>query len=105
MFVTLNRSIIFLKNKEMEKVIIRKLTDHEIEARGIRQWPVWSKEVSRFDWTYSGDEECLILDGEIDIETDKGTYHIKPGDFVTFKDGLKCVWDIKVPVKKHYNFP
>jgi len=89
----------------MEKVIIQKLDEKEIEKKGIRSWPVWTKEVSRFDWSYSGDEECYILDGEIDIETDEGTYHIKPGDFVTFKDGLKCVWDIKAPVKKHYNFP
>ncbi len=26
------------------------------------------------------------------------------GDFVTFPKGLSCVWDIKEPVKKHYNF-
>ncbi|MFH0764257.1 MAG: cupin domain-containing protein [Candidatus Omnitrophota bacterium] len=26
------------------------------------------------------------------------------GDFVTFPEGLACTWDIKIPVKKHYNF-
>jgi len=26
------------------------------------------------------------------------------GDFVTFPEGLSCVWDIKEPVRKHYNF-
>jgi uncharacterized cupin superfamily protein len=52
-----------------------------------------------------GDEECYILEGEFDVETEEGTVHVKPGDFVTFKDGLKCTWDIKKPVKKHYNFP
>ena len=89
----------------MSKVIIKQLTEEEIEERGLKNWPVWTKEVSRFDWTYAGDEECYIIDGEILVETDEGNYTIKPGDFVTFKDGLQCVWDIKSPVRKYYNFP
>ncbi|MBC8490672.1 MAG: cupin domain-containing protein [Bacteroidetes bacterium] len=89
----------------MSKVIIEKLNDDQVSQRGINNWPVWEKEVSRFDWQYSGDEECLILDGEVTVETQEGNYTIKKGDFVTFKDGLKCVWDVKKPIKKHYNFP
>lgn len=89
----------------MAKVIIEKLSDDEFQSRGITNWPIWTKEESRFDWAYSGDEECYILEGEFTVETDRGAFHIKPGDFVTFKDGLKCVWDIKVAVKKHYKFP
>ena len=89
----------------MSKVIIQKLSTEEIERRGIKQWPIWEKEVSRFDWEYSGDEECLILEGEIIVETDKESYSIGVGDFVTFKKGLKCTWDVSKPVKKHYNFP
>lgn len=77
----------------------------EVKARGIDSWPIWTKEISRFDWTYSGDEDCYILEGEFSVETDDSTVNINPGDFVTFKDGLSCVWDIKIPVKKHYNFP
>ena len=46
-----------------------------------------------------------IIEGEFSVETKKGIVRIKPGDFVTFNDGLKCIWDIKKPVKKHYNFP
>ena len=88
----------------MAKVIIEDLTNEEIESREIRQWPVWEKEISRFDWTYDGDEECFILEGEVEVETDEGTFHIKPGDFVTFRDGLKCIWDIKKDIKKHYRF-
>ncbi len=89
----------------MEKVIIEKLTPEEIEKRGIKSWPIWEKEPSKFPWTYSGDEECYILEGEVTVETGDGNYHIKPGDFVTFKDGLSCTWDIKSRIKKHYNFP
>lgn len=89
----------------MTKVIIEKLGTDEIEKRQIKSWPVWEKEVSRFDWTYDGDEECYIIEGEVDVETSEGTVHIKPGDFVTFKRGLDCVWDIKKGIKKHYRFP
>ena len=89
----------------MNKVTVRKMTPEEAKDKGVMDWPIWTKEVSRFDWIYSGDEECYILEGEFSIETDEGTFRAKPGDFVTFRDGLKCTWDIHVPVKKHYNFP
>ena len=88
----------------MKKVIIEKLTPDEITKRKILSWPVWEKEVSRFDWKYDGDEECLILEGEVVIETGEGKYTIRKGDFVTFKDGLECVWDIKQDIRKRYNF-
>ena len=88
----------------MKKVIIEKLTPEEITKRKILSWPVWEKEVSRFDWKYDGDEECLILEGEVVIETEEGEYTVRKGDFVTFKDGLKCVWDIKKDIRKRYNF-
>ena len=89
----------------MAKVIIQRLTSQEIEERQIKKWPIWEKEVSRFDHSYKGDEECLFLEGDVVIETKESNYTISPGDFVIFQDGLQCVWDIKRPVKKHYNFP
>ena len=89
----------------MSKIKIRKLDEEEIGRKGIRDWPIWEKEISRFDWTYDGKEECLILEGDFYVETDDGRHHIGPGDFVTFERGLRCVWDIRKPVRKHYNFP
>jgi len=88
----------------MSKVIIEKLTDEQINKMGIKNWPIWTKEISSFDWYYDTDEECLILDGEVDVKTDEDTYTVKAGDFVTFKKGLKCVWVVKKPIRKHYNF-
>jgi uncharacterized cupin superfamily protein len=76
----------------------------EIERRGITSWPIWTKGISRFDWHYDQTEECLILDGEIAVETPEGTYTLGPGDFVTFAKGLSCVWAISRPVRKHYRF-
>jgi len=89
----------------MSTVKIQKLKEDEISQRGIRDWPVWTKEVSRFDWTYEGEEQCLFLEGDVVIETKDGVFQIRPGDFVTFEDGLECIWDIRKPVKKHYFFP
>jgi hypothetical protein len=89
----------------MPTVIIKKLIPGEIKNRGILNWPIWTKEVSRFDHVYDGAEECLFLEGDVTIETKAGNMNIKPGDFVIFEDRLECVWDIRKPVKKHYNFP
>jgi len=88
----------------MATVKIEKLSDEEITRRGIRNWPVWEKEVSRFSWSYDGEEQCYILEGDVVIETDHGNFSLKPGDFVTFENGLQCVWDIRSAVKKHYHF-
>lgn len=89
----------------MASVIIEKLSEVQIAERNIRSWPVWTKEISTFDWYYDGDEHCLVLEGDIEVETSEGTYKIKPGDFVTFKKGLKCKWNVIKPVRKHYFFP
>jgi uncharacterized cupin superfamily protein len=88
----------------MAKVTIEKLDQATVEKRGINRWPIWTKEISRFDWSYDQTEECLILEGEFSVETDEGTFHVKAGDFVTFAKGLTCVWNITSPVRKHYRF-
>ncbi len=86
------------------RVKIEKISDIEVNKEDIVSWPVWEKEISRFDWKYEGTEQCYILEGEVIVETKEGVYHIKGGDFVTFPDGLECVWDIKSAIRKHYNF-
>ena len=88
----------------MASVEIKKLTEEEISKRGIRNWPIWEKEISSFDWYYDSTEECLLITGEVEVETLDGTYRFGTGDFVTFPKGLKCVWNVKQPVKKYYNF-
>lgn len=88
----------------MSKVIVDKLSKEEIINRGINKWPIWTKEISKFDWYYESEEECQIIDGEVEVETPEGNYTIKAGDFVTFKVGLKCVWNVKKPIRKYYNF-
>ncbi|MBK6963376.1 MAG: cupin domain-containing protein [Bacteroidales bacterium] len=83
---------------------VRKISEEEISQKQIRSWPVWEKEVSRFPTTYEEEEWCYFLEGEVVIESKTGKYEIEPGDFVIFKSGLECIWDIRKPVRKHYKF-
>ena len=83
---------------------IKHFSDIEKKTKGIDLWPIWEKEVSRFDWYYDSTEHCQILEGRVIIETEEGSLEIKAGDFVTFPKGLKCVWDIKEDIRKHYSF-
>jgi hypothetical protein len=87
------------------KIEIRKPKMVDMEKEGIMSWPIWEKEISRFDWHYDQTEECYLLEGKAVVETDDGEkVQFGKGDFVTFPKGLSCVWEIKDPVKKHYNF-
>ena len=86
------------------KIEIRKPKMEDIEKEGIMSWPIWEKEISRFNWHYDETEECYLLEGKAVVDTDDGEkVQFSKGDFVTFPKGLSCVWEIKEPVKKHYN--
>ena len=79
--------------------------EERIAAEGIRDWPVWSCEVSSFPWSYSERETCLLLDGEVMVTPDGGEpVCFGAGDRVVFPEGLRFVWDVRRPVRKHYRF-
>lgn len=87
------------------KIEIEKPTTEHLEKKGVSSWPIWEKKISRFDWRYDSTEECYLIEGEVVVETEDGEQvKFGKGDFVTFPKGLSCIWDVKVPVKKHYNF-
>ena len=89
----------------MSRIDVRRPDEEELGKRGVASWPVWEKEVSRFDWHYDETEECYLLEGRVVVETEDGEkVEFGRGDFVTFPRGLSCTWDVKEPVKKHYNF-
>ncbi len=89
----------------MSQITVEKLSEEQKKDMGISSWPIWTKEVSRFDWSYDSVEECYILEGSVTVETKDGNkVSFGVGDFVTFPKGLSCVWDIKEAVRKHYNF-
>ena len=87
------------------KIEVRRPEREEMEREGVMSWPIWEKEISRFDWHYDETEECYLLEGDVIVETEDGErVEFGKGDFVTFPKGLSCVWDVKEPVRKHYNF-
>jgi uncharacterized cupin superfamily protein len=70
--------------------------------------PTWGCGVSEFDWHYDSEETALIIEGEVTVSYadahDKKSVTFGAGDYVTFPQGLSCVWKVSKPVKKHYVF-
>ena len=89
----------------MSDIKVEKLKKGVLTKMGVFSWPTWEKEASKFDWHYDSTEQCYILEGDVTVTASDGTkVRFGKGDFVTFPVGLSCVWDIKLPVRKHYNF-
>jgi len=85
--------------------IERNPTDARLAQLGVQRWPIWTKEVSTFPWSYDSAETCYILEGEIEVIPAGGSpVRIGPGDLVTFPRGMDCTWRISKPVRKHYTF-
>jgi hypothetical protein len=86
-------------------IVVRKPT--ESETAQCKAWPIWTCPESTFDWDYTETETCLILEGKVTI-TDrpakKDAVIFGPGDLVVFPVGLKCIWKVTKPVRKHYDF-
>jgi uncharacterized cupin superfamily protein len=77
----------------------------KLDVVGVYDWPIWTKEVSVFPWTYDRRETCYFLEGEVIVTPDGGApVALKRGDLVTFPAGMSCTWDIRSPVRKHYDF-
>jgi uncharacterized cupin superfamily protein len=77
----------------------------KLDVMGVFGWPIWSKEVSEFPWSYDREESCYLLEGEVIVTPDGGEpVTITAGDFVTFPKGMSCTWNILADVKKHYTF-
>ncbi|MDD5634775.1 MAG: cupin domain-containing protein [Candidatus Omnitrophica bacterium] len=88
----------------MDKIVIEKPDKTKLEALGVNSWPIWQKGKSRFDWSYDERETCYILEGRAEVETEAGSVvEFGKGDLVIFPAGMNCVWEIKQPIKKHYN--
>ena len=86
------------------KIEIIKLSESKITEKNILQWPIWTCEVSEFNWEYSDEEACLLLEGEVEVSSEFETVRFSAGDYVVFPKGLKCRWKVVKPVRKHYSF-
>ncbi len=88
----------------MDTIKVVKMTEEEAERRGIGGWGIWEKEPSEFEWAYTDEEHCYIVEGGAEIRTEDGTLEIGKGDYVVFPRGLKCTWVVKNGLVKRYRF-
>ena len=86
------------------KIEISAISKNEISKKGVFSWPIWSCEISEFNWEYNDRESCYLLEGEVEVYSDFETVTFCAGDFVVFPKGLKCRWKVIKPVRKHYTF-
>lgn len=85
--------------------VVSPCPESRIASEGIRDWPLWSCEVSTFPWAYEERETCLLLEGEVMVTPEGGDpVEFRAGDLVVFEEGLRCVWEVRQPVRKHYRF-
>lgn len=77
----------------------------KLKELGVFGWGIWTKEASVFPWQYDIREMCYFLEGEVIVTPEGGEpVTMGKGDLVTFTSGLKCTWEVKKAVKKHYFF-
>jgi uncharacterized cupin superfamily protein len=89
----------------MGKIKVEKPDSAQLKALGVTSWPIWTKEVSSFPWSYSSKEVAYILEGEVTVTPKAGEpISFGAGDLVTFESGLDCTWTVKKALKKHYHF-
>jgi len=80
-------------------------SDEKLAKLGVMGWPIWTKEISEFPWSYSSQETCYFLEGEVEVTQEDGTsVSMGKGDLVVFPKGMKCTWKILGDVRKHYTF-
>lgn len=85
----------------MDKVKVWKPSEAEIKEA--MDWPTWEKEPSVFNWYYSEDETFYVVEGDVEVTLDDGTkVSFSAGDMVLFKKGVRCTWNVKERIFKHY---
>lgn len=90
--------------KTDDRILIEKPTEERLSSLGVSGWPIWTKEVSQFDWHYDDRETCYLLEGLVTVTTERGEVTFGAGDLVVFPKGLSCNWNVKQAVRKHYSF-
>lgn len=87
-------------------ILVEKPDAARLAKLKVSSWPIWSKEVSTFAWSYQSQEIAYIVEGEVSVTPKDGKNAVSfgAGDLVTFPAGLECMWNIKKPLRKHYQF-
>lgn len=87
----------------MKKIeVVHNPSEQTLEEMGVRSWPIWTCEPSKFDWHYDEREICYLLEGQVKVSYEGGEVEFAASDLVTFPAGLSCTWEVTKAVKKHY---
>jgi len=86
----------------VKDVKVSRPSDKQIEQ--CKSWPTWGCDPSEFDWVYTQQETCLIVQGQVTVSDGENEVSFGPGDMVVFPVDLECTWRVKSAVKKHYKF-
>ena len=97
-------TVLNMAGKEIE--VIKNPSKEFLESKGVFSWGTWGCDASKFPWTYSDNESCYLLKGQVTVTPTDGR---KPatfgaGDFVTFPKDMSCTWDVSEAVHKHFLF-
>ena len=85
--------------------VTRSCPEQRIDELEVRQWPIWSCEVSTSPWEYDQREVCWLLEGDVTVTPENGEpVRFGAGDLVEFSAGLRCTWQVHQAVRKHYCF-
>ena len=78
-------------------------SEDKLKQLGVSSWEIWEKEVSKFPLDFTMTESAYLLEGEIHVTPQGGEkVVIKAGDFVVFPKGMKSMWEVVKPLRKHY---
>ena len=88
--------------KTLSGITVEKPTKEKLDQLKVTTWPIWTKEISTFDWHYEEKETCYFLEGSVTVKTAEGEISFSKGDLVTFPQGLSCTWHIHSSVRKYY---
>ena len=81
------------------------VTPAKLDVLYVDDWPIWTKDISEFDWEYDQQETCYIIEGSAVITPEnEEPVTIQAGDLVVLPKGMKCVWKITEAIEKHYKF-
>jgi len=88
----------------MGKISVTKPSEHALDELGVKGWPIWTCDISTFDWHYDQSETFYIIEGKVTISAGDEKVTVQPGDLVVCPEGMDCVWEVHSPVRKHYKF-
>jgi uncharacterized protein len=83
--------------------IVKKPSEAMLASENVYTWNTWEKEPSTFPWQFKEKEKVYVLAGKVHIthEGSDQVYVLKKGDYAEFAAGLRCIWEVKEPFKKH----